>query len=242
MIILSRLFAHLSPAQFSFSWIWLIAGLALVPAVLRAEVLTFRFSGTANTVGAPLSSYFSVGNPFSFTVSYDTTATGTYSGDTSRTFSALSAVLTVNATGGDWTTVFTNPTIQVDDSPSFNRITFTAGMPPFTASERFSNHQVGGRELSAADFRLYADAPGPLTTFLALPTGFDLSEWSSHPSSSGAFTYWIPGGGTDFMRFSVSGVENLSAIPEPSTYAGAAGALALAAGLWRRRVLSRKAD
>jgi hypothetical protein len=212
----------------------LAAALVLTGATAKAEILTFRFSGTANAVGTPLQTYFSVGNPFTFTLSYDTAATGTYSGDYSRTFSAISAVLQVAATGGTWTTTFTNPEIQLEDWPGYDKLTVTAGFPPFTSEERFLNNAVGGQTLSTADFRLYSEIPGTVENFTMLPTGFNLADWSSNPSSSGVFTYWEPGTGTYFMRFSVSGVESLSAVPEPSTYALIGGGIALTVVLLRR--------
>jgi hypothetical protein len=91
-------------------------------AASQAEVVTFRFSGTANFAGAPLQPYFAAGNPFTFTASYDSAATGSHSGDFSRTFPAISAVLAVSASGGSWSTTALNPEIQVVDSPTENRI------------------------------------------------------------------------------------------------------------------------
>ena len=45
----------------------------------------------------------------------------------------------------------------------------------------------------------------------------------------------MPGGGSDFMRFSITSVENLNAIPEPSTYALLGGLLALTGVVLHRR-------
>jgi hypothetical protein len=73
---------------------------ALLPALALAQTVTLQFSGTANFVGAPLTGYFSVTTPSTFTLSSDPGAVGFCSGDTSRTFAALSASLTVQATGG----------------------------------------------------------------------------------------------------------------------------------------------
>jgi hypothetical protein len=199
--------------------------LALGAAVASAQV-TLRFGGTANSVGSPLTDTFTLGNPFTFTVTYNPGAAGTYSGDFSRTFNATSAVLSVTRNGGVvWTTDFLSPTIQVEDTGSFDRITFTA-------EGGYSDNSENGRSLTNADLRLYAAAPGPLATFTALPTDIVRSQWSTGPSQSGLFTYWGTGG--TLVRFGISTVENLSAIPEPSTYAGLAGLAALAGAAWRR--------
>ncbi len=201
---------------------------ALLPALALAQAVTLQFSGTANFVGTPLTGYFSVGNPYSFTLSYDPAAVGSYSGDTSRTFAALSASLTVQATGGTWTSAFVDPQIQITDGSSFDEI-YIYAMGGHT------NTSVGGQNLSMATFRLYSASPGPLSTFLSLPADITLAGWSTAPSSSGAFTYWDPGSAGYFMRFSLAEVQNLSAIPEPSTYAALAGLAALGFVAWRRR-------
>lgn len=197
--------------------------------VAQAEVVNLRFSGTANLVGAPLQSYFTVGNAFTYTVSYDTAAVGSFSGDFSRTFPALSAVLEVDASGGTWVTSATNPTIRLVDSATENRIFIGAD---FGAD---SNREVGGNTLDILQFTLYSDAPGPLESFSVLPASIDLSQWSSNPSSSGVFTYWDPGISGYFMRFSVTEVENLSVVPEPATFATLCGLGALGYALSRRR-------
>ncbi len=201
--------------------------LALLPALAFAQTVTLQFSGTANSVGAPLTGYFSVTNPYTFTLSYDPAAVGSYSGDTSRTFAAISASLTVQATGGTWTSAFIDPQIQITDG-AFDEI-YIYGQGGHT------NTSVGGQTLSFATFRLYSAAPGPLSTFLSLPADITLAGWSTAPSSSGVFTYWNPGTAGYFMRFSHSDVQNLSAIPEPSTYAALAGLASLALVAWRRR-------
>jgi hypothetical protein len=201
-----------------------IATLALAAA---AQTVTLRFSGTANFVGAPLTSSFAFGNPYTFTLSYNPTAVGSYSGDTSRTFQAISASFTVQGTGGSWTSFLTDPRIQITDG-SYDEISITSW-------GTYTNATVGGRTLGSVNFRLYSNAPGPLNTFSSLPSDITLGGWSTAPSSTGFFTYWNPGGGSDFMRFSVTSVENLSAIPEPSTYALLGGLAALGVVIYRRR-------
>jgi hypothetical protein len=200
--------------------------LALGAAVASAQV-TLRFSGTANLVLSPLTDTFTVGNPITLTVSYNPAAAGNYSGEFSRTFDATSAVLSVTRNGGVvWTTDFLSPTIQVEDTGSFDRITFTAG------AGNYSDASENGRTLTNASLSLYAAAPGPLATFTALPTDIVRSQWSTLPSQSGLYTYWDLSG--TLVRFGVSTVENLSAIPEPSTTAALIGTVALAGAAWRR--------
>jgi hypothetical protein len=204
----------------------LLALLSLGAAAASAQV-TLRFSGTANMVLSPLTDTFTVGNPFTLTVTYNPGPAGTYSGDFSRTFNATSAVLSVTRNGGVvWTTDFLSPTIQVEDNGTIDRITFTAG------AGVYSDAAENGRTLTNASLSLSAAAPGPLATFTALPTDIVRSQWSTLPSQSGLYTYWDLSG--TLVRFGVNTVENLSAIPEPSTTAALIGTAALAGAAWRR--------
>ena len=200
--------------------------LAVLGAATASAQVTLRFSGTANVVLSPLTDTFTVGNPFTFTVTYDPGATGTYSGDFSRTFNATSAVLSVTRNGGVvWTTNFLSPTIQVEKTATYDRIYFYG-------NGGFSDDAENGRTLTSADLRIYSDTTRPLASFTALPTDIVRSQWSTGPSQSGLFTYWDMGG--TLVRFGISTVENLSAIPEPSTYAALVGVVALAGAAWRR--------
>lgn len=203
----------------------LLALLVLGATVASAQV-TLRFSGTANVVLAPLTDTFTVGNPFTFTVTYNPGAAGSYSGDFSRTFDATSAVLSVTRNGGVvWTTNFLSPTIQVEKTATYDRIYFFG-------NGGFSDSSENGRSLTSADLRIFSDTARPLASFTALPTDIVRSQWSTFPNQSGLFSYWGDGG--TLVRFGINTVENLSAIPEPSTYAGIAGAIALAGAAWRR--------
>lgn len=205
----------------------LLFATALAISPVLAQTVTLRFSGTANFVGSPLASSFAVGNPYTFTLSYNPAAVGAYSGDTSRTFQALSATFSVQGTAGTWTSNLTDPRIQLTDG-SYDEFAVTSW-------DTYTNATVGGRTLGSVNFRLYANSPGPLSTFLTLPSDVTLTGWSTAPSSTGFYTYWMPGGGSDFMRFSITSVENLNAIPEPSTYALLGGLLALTGVVLHRR-------
>jgi hypothetical protein len=219
--------------QLPFRLVALAATALALPSTAPAQTVTLRFSGTANFVGAPLASSFAVGNPYTFTLTYNPAAAGTYSGDTSRTFTAQSASFTIQGTAGAWTSTLTDPRIQITDG-SYDEFSVTTW-------DTFTNTTVGGRTLSSVNLRLYANAPGPLSTFLTAPSDLTLTGWSTAPSSTGFYTYWLPGGGTDFMRFGISSIENLSAVPEPSTYALLGGLAALGGVLWHRRRARRQA-
>ena len=202
-------------------------GVTLAATSATAEVVSLRFTGTTNAVDASLKPYFSVGDPFTYTLSYDTATIGTYAGDDSRSFTAISAVFSVEATGGSWSTL--GPTIQIDDNPSYSRFNVEVG-------SGLSNPTANGKSAFNVQLGLYSDDINMITG-LALPSDVTLAGWSTSPSSSGVFTYWENGTGPYFMRFSFTSVEKISAVPEPSTSALLLGLCALGrlAGKRQRR-------
>lgn len=213
----------------------LALGLLVAAKSATAVNLTLEFLGSANFAGN-LAPYFQVGDPIRFEVTYDTAAAPIGGSETSSFFNAQSISFTINGSGGDWTASYTSPGIQVEHFPTYQRITFSSdglSIPP-----GINNPIINGRELSIGTLTFYTDTtisnPLPLNVG-ALPSTFTRSQWSVNPSSSGAFFYFSPGGGQDFMRYSITEVN---VIPEPSTYAFV-GAGVVALYLLARRRFSR---
>ncbi len=50
---------------------------SLLLATAKAKMITFEFTGAANRVGSSLAPYFQVGDLYTLTLSYDTTAANT---------------------------------------------------------------------------------------------------------------------------------------------------------------------
>lgn len=227
----------------------LISSIPLIYSVLpaHASVVTLEFTGAANYVGS-LAPYFEVGNPITFTAVYDTdTVPNTHSEfpfyQTTSRFELIDLYYTIEGTGGTWTGVYSDPmaTILTYVNPGFpdnagqnyQRITFERSWE--SPIPGVSNPLVDGRELSNPSLTFFTDisivSPLPLSP-TELPATFGLADWSTNPSSSGAFFYFIPGQFDDFMRFSITDV---TVIPEPSSYALLFSALIIGLVLLRRR-------
>jgi hypothetical protein len=204
--------------------------LGLGPA--RAEEVTLEFTGTANYVGPNLQPFFQVGNLYIFSLSYVTASASTGGFVEMRTYTGVSPAFTIFGTGGTWSSSFLlPPQVEVANETRGDRIQVTANFTDL--GEAYSHTAVTGETLSDVTFRLFANAPGPLTA-LDLPSGLTLGDWSTNPSQTGFYTCWLPGLATDFMRFSMTEINTPSAIPEPSTYAAIAGLLALGGVIWHR--------
>lgn len=192
---------------------------------LHAAILTFQFSGQANVVGADLASEFEVGDTYTFTVSYDTTTPNTGFDDT-YIYAAISASVTVDATSGPWTGTWASPNVQIDDFPSFQRISFNGSPPTFTGPS------IGGLSTLTGNVTMFDDTvPLPLPDG-SLPTSYNMADWSTNPSSTNMILSFGTGFPSENARFSI---DNVVVVPEPSTYATLAGLLALAFVALRRR-------
>ncbi len=204
----------------------LLASTALVlgSVSLQAAVLTFQFTGQANYVGN-LSPAFQVGDAMEFTISYDTN-TPPAPGSTINVYEAIFAQAIVYGTGGTWTATWDNPEVAIEEGFNWQRITFQSSPPTYTADP------VNGQDFGTGVLRMFSDQdPLPLADG-SLPTSYDLSKWSSNPSSTGLYLYFDPGAAQDFARFSLTGVQQ---VPEPSSYAALFGLLGLGLLALRRR-------
>lgn len=202
--------------------------LALLTSSLSAQVVTFEFSGTANYVGSSLSPYFQIGNPYTLTLSYDTTTPNIGSGNTGL-YNLLSASMVIQASGGTWAADLNGDNdayVKIENQFSYDRFE----VHHFS----FSVPEVAGETALSWVLTMYTEATDTFTS-TALPISLDLGDWSTNPSHTRFHIYFDGLGNTYDVRFGVASITTPSAIPEPSTFAAIAGLVGLAAGLTRRR-------
>lgn len=211
----------------------ILAALAGTAAV--AEEVTLRFTGTTWSIGADMMPYFSSGDTFTFTLSYDTETAARYAGEYSQQYYVNSAFFSVDATEGAWSTALNNTEIQIDHGPDYSQFHVTLG-----AGYSFSNPNVDGKTLETWNLRLYSDNANIFTGF-DLPTGLTWSDWSPYGSYSQiSMGFRNPGDdygstGNQLVKFIFTDIQKVSAVPEPSAYALIGGLCALGGVLWRRR-------
>jgi len=184
-------------------------GFTMLAAPVRAEIVTFEFTGTANRVGSSLAPHFQVGNPYTLTLSYDTTTANQSDPGTLASYKLRSASMVVQATGGTWTANLNgdnNGNVRIENQSSYDR--FEVG------HNFFSVPSVGGRTAFSWVLTMFTEATGTFTS-TALPTALNLANWSTNPSSTRFHIYFDGLGDTFDVRFGVSAINKVAAGAEP---------------------------
>lgn len=187
-----------------------VACFALLALTTRAEIVSFEFTGTANSVGSSLSPYFQVGDPYTLTLSYDTTTPNASSVPTTGTYKLISASMVVEASGGTWSADLNGGDggqLQIENQGSYDRFE--------VLHTGFSNPNVAGQTASTWTLTMYTETTDTFTS-TALPSSLDLGNWSTNPSST-RFHIYFEGLGSSFdVRFGVAKISTPSSTPGSS--------------------------
>ena len=197
-----------------------------VATTARADLLTFSFTGTVDSVDAPLAATFSTGQSLSGTYTFDST-TVARAGSNSN-FAAYDALTHVDFTVGGYSASSAGAQeIQVDNDPGapfFDRYSILS-----RASDGLTGAAVAGLALDSFGFRLDDSTNTVFTDALILPTTLNLADFNNRQF----FIFFNDSAGAPSV---VSGtITSLRPVPEPSalllTVVGGISGL----GLWRRQ-------
>jgi hypothetical protein len=191
----------------------------------RADLITFSFTGIADSVDPALAGTFSAGQSLTGTYTFDSTTAARAGSDS--TFAVFDALTQVNFTLGTYSASSTGaPEIQIDNnppSPDNDRYSIVA-----RASDGLTGPAVAGLALDSFGFRLDDSTNSVFNNALILPTSLNLSDFDNRQ-----FFLFFTDGTSSFI---VSGtINSLRTVPEPSSLAlaGLGGLSGL--GLWWRR-------
>lgn len=195
-------------------------------APARADLITFSFAGTVDSVDPALAGTFSAGQTLTGTYTFEST-TAARAGSTS-TFAVFDALKNLNFTLGSYAaTSIGAPEIQVDNNPPPTDHDRYAVLS--RASDGLTGPSVAGQMLDSFAFRLDDSTNTVFSDALVLPTSLNLSSFDNRQ-----FFIFFTDGTTPSV---VSGrITSLRAVPEPSSVVmlgvGALGLLGY--GLHRR--------
>ena len=149
-----------------------IVFLAGLPTMARADLITYNFSGTVDTVDSALSSIFSSGQTLTGSYTFDST-TSAVPGSTSAA-AVYYALTSVSFTVGSYTASSTaTQEIQVENGATD---TYTVVS---RKSDGLNGADVAGLPLSLFTIRLDDSSGTVFSDALILPTGLVLSNFSS---------------------------------------------------------------
>jgi len=200
---------------------------------LPAVIVSYTISGvtTVNFIEAgQLSANMPVGSTWSAVVSWDTAAPTLFSSGTQAQYLLVSLSLTLNGTGGSWTT----SAVPGGSAPSFtnnygvrDEMQFTSGWGPAA----HTNQTLYEWQPYSINLVLGDPTQTAIPSLTPAPSSLDLANWSTNTSHSYLKLYLNNTGN----RYILGNIQSISPIPEPQTYALVAGAAMLGVGLWRRR-------
>lgn len=219
--------ARFTPARGFLLGLALLLVCGMVSPALAGPI-TYKFTGTVDSVDAGLAGTFSVGQ--ALTGSYTFESTTPARAGSNSTFAVFDALTALSFSIGGYSASSAGASeIQVDNDP---------GAPDHDrygvvsrASDGLTGPAVGGNALNFFGFRLDDSTNAVFSDALILPTSLSLSSFDSTPPSRRFFVFFGPITSPQVVSGTITG---LAAVPEPGSLAlGLAGAAGVAA--WRRK-------
>lgn len=211
----------------------LLAAVLGSTVTLTAQVTTYRFSGTVASVGANLGSTVQVGDAYEADFAFDPAFATQFNFGNFALYKSVLSEIRIFTGGGTLTWTASDPLsndinngFSVDNNNSGrDAITFSTG-PGQLLGPALNGEAVVSHNFTLQDNTQTAFASAGIPASLA-PTDFGTKVLRLY------FDGNLP---ADTIDFNLTSIQlNPTAIPEPSTYALMAGALALGDVCWRRR-------
>lgn len=204
----------------------IVAAIVLVAwsAPSRADLITFSFAGTVDSVDPALAGTFSTGQTLTGTYTFQST-TPARAGSNS-TFAVFDALTHLNFALGSYAATSSGaPEIQVDNNPPLPDHDRYAVLS--RASDGLTGPAVAGMNLDSFGFRLDDSTDTVFSDALILPTSLNLSDFDNRRF----FIFFTDGTSPSIVSGTITA---LSSVPEPSSLAlaGIGGLSGL--GLWWR--------
>jgi hypothetical protein len=184
------------------------------PGPALATLITVEFTGEINKVEPELGSFFSIGDPMTATLIYDSLVTAAGGGPHSAYY--LDAIMSLSFTVGSLSGVLFSSTNEIDvRQANVDGIAFWAGFTPSTSFPGFLPHRIS--------FSL-TDWTGAVFDSLALPTSIELSDFNN---SGWTISFRDLGSGIGYYAHAGGKIFGTSPRPPPPTPAPEPTSIAL---------------
>ena len=193
-----------------------IASVAVVMAAFAAPEMalavptTFSFTGTVDSVDAPLGSTFSAGQTLSGSYTFESTTAPRAGSDS--TFAVFDALTQVNFLIGTYAALSAGaPEIQIDNNPPLpdhDRYGLVS-----RASDGLTGPPVNGTSLSSFGFRLDDSNNAVFSNALVLPTSVSFSAFDS----TRFFVFFQNGASLAIVSGPLTSLSSVSSVPEPAS-------------------------
>ncbi len=169
--------------------------LSLLAASAHAALITVTATGRIVLLSHPFTTQFAVGQTFTYTFTYESTATPTVQQGTIRTIPMQTAALTINGSPVWQNGPVTGLTLSVNNGSGTQTDRIAAFSAPAGPNVNGTGVYAGTYVPLSMGMELYA--PSTRLTSTEIPTGFALSDWNPYAlvAGSNVFLQLQPSGG-----------------------------------------------